>query len=76
MVRSFALLGLLLAFTFSGAAARFDARRALIVEEVNDIRTAWLRLDVLPAEAPPALRENFRRYVDLARIYKQELFNP
>ena len=29
----FALLGLLLAFTFSGAAARFDARRQLIVEK-------------------------------------------
>ena len=28
----FALLGLLIAFTFSGAATRFDARRELIVE--------------------------------------------
>jgi len=60
----FALLGLLVAFTFSGAASRFDARRHLIVEETNDIGTAWLRLDLLPADAQPALRENFRRYVD------------
>ena len=60
----FALLGLLIAFTFSGAATRFDARRALIVEETNDIGTAWLRLDLLPAEAQPALRETFRHYVD------------
>ena len=67
----FALLGLLLAFTFSGAAARFDERRALIVQEVNDISTAWLRLDVLPAEVQPTLRENFRRYVDLRlEIYR------
>jgi len=36
----FALLGLLIAFTFSGAAARFDTRRQLIVEETNDIGTA------------------------------------
>ena len=61
---AFALLGLLLAFTFSGAATRFDARRAQIVEEANDIGTAWLRLDLLPQAAQPKLREAFRRYVD------------
>lgn len=60
----FALLGLLIAFTFSGAAARFEDRRALIIEETNDIGTAYLRLDLLPASAQPALRDLFRRYVD------------
>ena len=63
----FGLLGLLVAFTFSGAASRFDDRRALIVEEANDIGTAWLRIDLLPPEAQPAVREKFRDYVD-ARI--------
>jgi hypothetical protein len=63
----FALLGLLIAFTFSGASSRFDTRRQLIVEETNDIGTAYLRLDLLPADLQPALRENFRRYLD-ARI--------
>lgn len=60
----FALLGLLVAFTFSGAASRFDDRRNLIVEETNDIGTAYLRIDLLPASAQPALRDLFRRYVD------------
>ncbi len=60
----FALLGLLLAFTFSGAAARFDARRQLVVEEANDVGTAWLRLDLLPAADQPALRPLFRAYLD------------
>ncbi len=60
----FALLGLLVAFTFSGAAVRFDGRRALIIEEANAIGTAYLRLDLAPPSAQPALRENFRRYVD------------
>ena len=60
----FALLGLLVAFTFSGAASRFDARRHLIVEETNAIGTAYLRLDLLPASAQPALRDLFRRYLD------------
>ena len=62
-----ALLGLLLAFTVSGAGARFDTRRNLIVEETNAIGTAYLRLDMLPTAVQPALRENFRRYLD-ARI--------
>ena len=63
----FAVLGLLIAFTFSGASSRFDGRRQMIVEETNDIGTAYLRLDLLPAEAQPALRDSFRRYLD-ARI--------
>jgi len=60
----FGLLGLLVAFTFSGAASRFDVRRQLVVEEANAIGTAYLRLDVLPHEAQPALRDKFRRYVE------------
>src|SRR5262245_11027962 len=60
----FGLLGLLVAFTFSGAAARFDTRRQLIIEETNDIGTAYLRLDLLSADARSALRERFRQYVD------------
>jgi hypothetical protein len=60
----FGLLGLLIGFTFSGALTRFDAQRQLIVEETNDIGTAYLRLDLFPADAQPALRENFRRYLD------------
>ena len=60
----FALLGLLIAFTFSGAVSRFDDRRHLIVEEANAIGTAYLRLDLLPADDQPPLRESFRKYVD------------
>jgi len=60
----FGLIGLLLAFTFSGASARFDTRRQLVVEEANAIGTAYLRLDLLPASAQPAIRQNFRRYLD------------
>jgi len=56
----FGLLGLLIAFSFSGAAARFDKRRTQIVEEANAIRTAYLRVDVLPPASQPAVRESFR----------------
>lgn len=61
---TFGLLGLLLAFTFSGAAERLDTRRGQIVDEANAIGTAWLRLDVLPANTQPRLREAFRKYTD------------
>jgi len=70
----FALMGLLIAFTFSGASARFEARRQLIVEEANAIGTAWLRIDLLPSEARPALRERFRAYLD-SRIEARRLLS-
>lgn len=60
----FGLMGLIVAFAFHGAATRFDARRQLIVQEANDIGTAYLRVDLLPAAAQPGVRELFRRYVD------------
>ena len=60
----YGLLALLIAFTFSGAATRFDSRRYLIVDEANAIGTAYLRLDLLPPDAQPSLRDLFRRYVD------------
>ena len=63
----FALLGLLIAFTFSGALSRFDVRRNQVVDEANAIGTAYLRIDLLPASTQPPLREAFRKYVD-ARI--------
>jgi hypothetical protein len=59
----FALFGLLLAFTFSGAVARYDAHRQLLLEESNDIGTAYLRLDLLRPEDQPPLRQLFRDYV-------------
>jgi len=60
----FALLGLIIAFTFSGALSRFDIRRAQAVDEANAIGTAYLRIDLLPASVQPPLRETFRSYVD------------
>jgi hypothetical protein len=56
-----------IAFTFSGAASRFDIRRAQTIQEANAIGTAYLRLDLLPSAAQPALREKFHRYTE-ARI--------
>jgi hypothetical protein len=60
----FGLLGLLLAFSFGGAAGRFQERNRLVVQEANNIGTAWLRIDLLPAPEQPAMRALFRRYLD------------
>jgi hypothetical protein len=60
----FALFGLLMAFTFSGAASRFNEKRMLIAEEANAVETAYLRIHLVSQEAQPAIQELFRRYVD------------
>ena len=60
----FGLLGLFIAFTYSGAAERWERRRQLAVQEANAIGTAYLRLDLLPPPSQPALRDLFRRYTD------------
>jgi len=64
----FGLLGLLIAFTFSGAASRFEDRRHLIGQEANAIGTAYLRVDLLPNESQPEMRDLFRRYLDLRSV--------
>jgi hypothetical protein len=58
------LLGLLIAFTFSGAASRFEARRHLITQETNAIGTAYLRIDLLAEADRTSMRDLFRRYLD------------
>jgi hypothetical protein len=57
------LMGLLIAFTFYGAGSRFDIRRNLIAQEANAISTAYLRLDLLPPETQPQMKELFRKYL-------------
>lgn len=70
----YGLMGLLIAFTFSGAAERFDARRDLITAETNAIGGAYLKIDLLPPAVQVKLRKDYRDYVD-ARLaaYKDTL---
>lgn len=60
----FALVGLLLAFTFSMSAGRYESRKSAIVAEANAIGTAYLRANVLPPEEGRTLQSHFREYVD------------
>lgn len=59
---TFALVGFLIAFSFSGAATRFIDRLDIIVEEANALGTAWLRADLLPDPARGALKAALREY--------------
>lgn len=60
----YGLLGLLIGFTFSGAADRFDKRRERIGDEVRAIGIGWEAIDVLPRESQPPVRTGFKRYID------------
>ena len=73
----FALLGLLMAFTFSGALTRFEERRGWILDEANAVGTAWLRIDLVPEAQREPLRTGLRAYVD-ARLdgYAQRAADP
>jgi hypothetical protein len=59
------VLALLLGFTFSMALSRYDERRQLVVQEANDIGTAWLRAGLVAAPHGPALQNAL---ADYARI--------
>lgn len=61
-----ALLGLMVAFTFTHTAARFDERRQLIVQQANAFGTAWLRLDTLPETDREHVREPMRQWLTIA----------
>lgn len=71
----FALLGLLMAFTFATSYSQYNLRRSLAVDEANAIGTAYLRLDVLPAEARGPLREKFKKYVETRLDFWNQLGN-
>src|SRR5262249_11815177 len=63
----FALIGLLVAFTVSGALQRFDERRQLVVQEANAVSTAYDRLALFDDETRGDLQATLKDYVQ-ARI--------
>jgi hypothetical protein len=59
------LVAFLLAFTFGMAASRFEDRRQVLLEEVNALRTAYLRADLIEEPYRSATHRILREYVDL-----------
>ncbi len=60
-----ALLAFFLAFTFGLTASRFDAKRALLLEEINAIGTTFLRTRLIPEAHGAAVRALLQEYVDV-----------
>ena len=63
----FALVGLLIAFTVSGALHRFDERRQLVLQEATAVSTAYDRLDLFEGDVARTLQKKLKEYVG-ARI--------
>jgi hypothetical protein len=62
---AFGLLAFMLAFTFQIAAGRYEARKELLLDEVTNIRTTWLRAGVIPEPFRSETRKLLLEYVDL-----------
>jgi hypothetical protein len=62
---AFALLAFMVAFTFQIAANRYDSRKAMLLEEVKDIRTGYLRAGLIPEPYRSSTRRHLVKYVDL-----------
>jgi hypothetical protein len=57
------LLGLLIGFSFSMAASRYDQRKNYEEAEANAIGTEYVRADLLPAADATKVRDLLRKYV-------------
>ena len=60
----FTLAAFVLGLSFAQTMGRFDARRALVVQEANSIGTTWLRADQLPPAQEQRFRSLLTRYLD------------
>ena len=58
------LLAFMLAFTFGLVSERYDARKGLVREEANAIRTAYFRADFLPEADRAKAKTWMREYVN------------
>lgn len=57
------LMGLLIAFSFSGAATRFDQRTHLIVAEANAVAAAYDSVSLLPTARQEGLQARYKDYL-------------
>jgi CDP-diglyceride synthetase len=69
------LLAFIMAFTFGIAASRFDARKQLLLDEVNAIGTAVRRADLLPEPHRTESRRLLKQYVDIRADLARQTMN-
>ncbi len=59
------MLGFFLAFTFSIATKQHTARKQVVLQEANEIGTAYLRADLIDAKYTTEVKRLLREYVDI-----------
>ena len=72
---AYALVGLLLGFSFSLAVSRYDTRRATVVKEANAIEVTALRADLLAPVASQQLTGLLRQYVVARIAFSRDIAN-
>jgi len=60
---SLGMLAFMLAFTFGMAGSNHNAKKSLVLEEANAIRTAYLRAQMLPEPSSSKIKGLFQEYV-------------
>jgi hypothetical protein len=68
----FALLGLILAFTYGAGVSRFDATKQATTVEANTIRIAFLRADMVAEPESTKLKQALLDYARTRLIPQQE----
>src|SRR4051794_23581846 len=64
------LLALLLSFTFNMSASRYDARRALLIQEANSISTVLACADLYPDSIRREFRKDLQQYIEVRILYR------
>lgn len=70
------LLALLLGFAFAMAMNRFDTRKAVLIEEANDIQTTYLRSQLLPERYRVEVGQLLKDYLASRIAYYQAGTSP
>jgi ABC-type multidrug transport system fused ATPase/permease subunit len=70
---AFALLAFMLAFTFQIATDRYGARKELLLDEVTNIRTTYLRAGLLPEPIRTDSKNLLAEYVDIRADFANDV---
>ena len=70
---AFGLLAFMLAITFQIAANRYDARKEFLLDDVTNIRTAYLRAGLIPEPYRSSTKKFLVEYVDLRVDFVNDL---
>jgi hypothetical protein len=66
---SYGLLGLIMAFTFGMAVSRFDTRRQVVIDEVNNISNAMLRVKMFKNDSISTVYyKDFKELINLRKL--------